>query len=476
MTSRSTPTLQVVVNPMLRPGSPIAADAFAMVQALGAENVRYVPWLPYPKLGVAELEPPTKQGTSWDFSLIDPITKAFLQATQGHSPVMNFSTIPAWLFKTKEPVTYPSDPDKAYWSYTQGTELKDPTGKELGDYYARLVSWYTRGGFTDENGKVHTSGYHYSFPIWEVLNEVESEHAMTPEQYTERYDAIVSGIMKVSPGTKFMGPALAAPSDEPKYFEYFLNHAHHKPGIPLDYISYHFYATPTLSQDINDWQYTFFDQAERFLTTVRYIEQIRLRLSPDTKTDADELGVILPTDNTPKDAEIVIPPGYWNAAGALYAYLYMELAKQGVEVIGESQLVGYPTQYPSVTMIDWKNGKPNARYWVLKLIEDNFHPGDVMVKTTADPGPAVAVQGFVTTKGKKLLLVNKSNRTVEVQMPAGIAGCSLETVDESTGEGPARLSQQSGSSLELAPFAVAVASRFGSGKKSLAASHMLPSE
>jgi hypothetical protein len=127
-------------------------------------------------------------------------------------------------------------------------------------------------------------------------------------------------------------------------------------------------------------------------------------------------------------------------------------------------------------MIDWKNGKPNARYWVLKLIEDNFHPGDVMVKTTADPGPAVAVQGFVTTKGKKLLLVNKSNRTVEVQMPAGIAGCSLETVDESTGEGPARLSQQSGSSLELAPFAVAVASRFGSGKKSLAASHMLPSE
>ena len=45
-------------------------------------------------------------------------------------------------------------------------------------------------------------------------------------------------------------------------------------------------------------------------------------------------------------------------------------------MIGESQLVGYPSQFPSVSMIDWKNGKPNARYWVLSLLKDNFHPGD----------------------------------------------------------------------------------------------------
>ncbi len=38
-------------------------------------------------------------------------------------------------------------------------------------------------------------------------------------------------------------------------------------------------------------------------------------------------------------------------------------------MIGESQLVGYPSQFPSVTMIDWKNSKPNARFWVLSLVE-----------------------------------------------------------------------------------------------------------
>jgi hypothetical protein len=127
---------------------------------------------------VAELEPPTAISTSWDFSRIDPITLDFLNATQGHDTVMNFSTIPAWMFITAKPVTFPDDPNQAFWHYTQGKQLRDPSGKELGDYYARLVSWYTKRGFTDELGRFHSSGYHYKFPIWEVLNEPDSEHGM----------------------------------------------------------------------------------------------------------------------------------------------------------------------------------------------------------------------------------------------------------------------------------------------------------
>jgi hypothetical protein len=203
--SRSTPTLQLGAFPVLRRGSPLHDSSFAALKQLGADYVRYVPWLPYPRLAVAELEPPTSDTTSWDFTHIDPIIEDFLAATSGHSVVMTFSTIPAWLFKTSQPVTYPPDPNQVYWSYTQGTELKDPSGRQLGDYYARLVSWYTRKGFIDENGKEHTSGYHYSFPIWEVLNEPDLEHHTTAEQYTRRYDAIVSAIHKVSPQTRVHG-------------------------------------------------------------------------------------------------------------------------------------------------------------------------------------------------------------------------------------------------------------------------------
>jgi hypothetical protein len=453
--SKSTPTLQVVVNPPLRPGEPLGIAAYQAVKDLGADYVRYVPWLPYPRLAVAELEPPTAQKTSWDFSVIDPMTKDFLAATDGHSTVMNFSTIPAWLFKTDKPVTYPDDPSKVVWDYTQDNELRDPTGKELGDYYGRLVSWYVNGGFTDENGVRHESGYHYKFPVWEVLNEVEFEHHTTPEQYTQRYDAIVEGIHRVSPETKFMGMALAAPNDHPEFVEYFLNPANHKPGIPLDFISYHFYASPTPSQTIADWQYTFFDQADGFLNTVRYIENIRKRLSPQTKTDTDELGVILPTDNNPED-KVPPPKAYWNLAGSLYAYLFIELSRLQIDVIGESQLIGYPTQFPSVSMMDWENNKPNARFWALKLLKDSFHPGDEMVETSVG-SKDLAAQAYITSTGRKMLIVNKRNRALEISLPdAGKA--SALTVDPSTGDGPARSITTAGGTIALEPFAVTVVS------------------
>jgi hypothetical protein len=455
---KSTPTLQVVVNPRLEHGEPLSGAAYQAVAQLGADYVRYVPWLPYPRLAVAELQPPTSAGTSWDFSLIDPMTKDFLAATAGHPTVMNFSTSPAWLYKTDKPVTYPADKDQVDWNYTQGTELRDPTGKELGDYYARLVSWYINGGFTDELGVRHASGYHYKFPVWEVLNEVDSEHTMSPQQYTERYDAIVSAIHKVSPETKFIGLALAAPSSRPDFFEYFLNPVNHKPGIPLNYISYHFYASPTRLQTLADWQYTFFDQADGFLNTVRYVESIRKRLSPSTKTDLDELGVILPTDNAAGD-DVPPPSAYWNIAGSLFAYLYIQLSRMQIDLIGESQLIGYPTQYPGVSLMDWIKNKPNARFWVLKLIKDSLHPGDKLVETdlNGEGSGDVEAQAFVTSAGHKLLLANKRDRRVEVKLPDAQNASAL-TVDESNGDQPARIEKLTGSVIKLEPFAVSVVS------------------
>jgi hypothetical protein len=456
--SRSSPTLQVVVNPPLRHGDPLNVASYKAVKELGADYVRYVPWLPYPRLAVAELEPPTPQKTSWNFSLIDPMTKDFLAATEGHWTILNFSTIPTWLFKTEKPVTYPDDPFKVDWDYTQGAELRDPSGKQLGDYYARLVSWYVNGGFTDENGLRHESGYHYKLPYWEVLNEVDFEHNMTPEQYTARYDAIVSAIHAVSPETKFVGLALAMPSNSPQYFEYFLDRKNHRPGIPLDFISYHFYASPVRGENVDNWQYTFFDQADGFLNSVRYIEAIRRRLSPQTRTTTDELGVILPTDNTAED-KVPPPPAYWNAAGSLYAYLFIELSRLQIDVIGESQLVGYPTQFPSVSMMNWENNKPNARFWVLKLIKDSFHPGDTLVETKlsgADSG-SVEAQAFVTPAGRKLLLSNKRNHAVEIPVPDAGKATAL-TVDLQTGDEPARTMKPSGGSIRLEPFAVTVVS------------------
>jgi hypothetical protein len=451
--SRMTPTFQVVVNPPLRRGSKIHDAAFRTVHDLGSDLVRYVPWLPYPKLGVAELEPPKDGKTSWDFSLIDPMTEDFMQATAGHPVMLNFSTIPEWMFKTPREVNYPHDPDQVTWDYTQGNDLRDPSMKELANYYTRLVSWYTLGGFKDEYGVPHNSGHHYKFDYWEVFNEIDLERKMTPRQYTERYDAVVEGLHRVAPDMKFAGLALGYPSHGQDYFEYFLNHAHHKPGIPLDMITYHFYASPSADQTPEIQQYTFFDQADHFLDTVRYIESIRQRLSPQTKTDANELGSIAADDN--RSGPIVIPNSYWNLSGALYAYVYAELAKLGIEYAGESQLVGYPTQFPSVTMVNWETGQPNARYWVLKLLHDNFGPGDNLVDTLVD-SPYVYALGIVTREGKhKVLLVNKRDRTFAVSMP-GASGGRLDVVDQQIASQPPATSQLRSDEVSLGGLAVAV--------------------
>jgi hypothetical protein len=54
------PTLQVVSNPLLaRQFSPIHTQIFASLKQLNAEYTRYAAWFPYPKLAVAELDPPS---------------------------------------------------------------------------------------------------------------------------------------------------------------------------------------------------------------------------------------------------------------------------------------------------------------------------------------------------------------------------------------------------------------------------------
>jgi hypothetical protein len=451
-TSKTTTTLQVVVNPPLRPGSPIHDPAWQSLRALQADYVRFVPWLPYPRLAVAELEPPTAQHASWDFSLIDPLVADFFTATDGRPIMLNFSTIPQWMYRTDKPVAYPANPDEVVWNYEQGPELRDPSAKEVGDYYARLAGWYTQGGFTDEIGKFQSSPYHYKIALWEVLNEVDAEHSFTPRTYTKVYDAIVSSVRKVLPDTQFVALALAAPSDHPDFFEYFLNPQNHQPGIPLDYISYHFYASPAPSQPPDTWQYTFFDQADRFLTSVRFIEAIRQRSSPNTKTAINELGAILPGD---PDGKETIPDTYWNLCGALYAYLFAELADQGIDLVGSSQLVGYPTQFPSVTMLDWKTGQPNARYRVLQLLRENFAAGDRLVKTS-DPSPDLRAQAFVSPDGtRKLLVINKRAHPVTLEVP-GATGARESHIDTASASAAPSSSSLSSDHLALGAFSVTV--------------------
>ena len=458
----TTPTLQVVVNPLLKRGSPIHDRAFEELRRLAADNVRFVPWFPYPHYAIAELYAPQDGKTSWDFSKIDPFTLDFLEAARDHDVTLNFSTIPPWMFKTDRPPVYPADPDQTAWTYQEGHELRDPTLKEISDYFSRLVSWYTQDGFTDEFGVYHESGHHYKIAYWEVLNEPDFEHDTSPRQYTQRYDAVVSAIRCLDPGIKFVGLSLAIPGRSPEFFEYFLNPDNHQPGIPLDMISYHFYAHPPADEPWESRPYTCFAQADGFITMTRYVETIRKRLSPHTQTNLNEIGIILGEDIGQMSPGYVFkpfPPHYWNLAAAIYAYLFANCATLGIEFMGESQLVGYPSQFPSVTMLDWETGAPNARFRTLELLKKHFAPGGQVVST--GPGGPFAVpqfhaQAFRTAAGqRKLLLVSKRDRRVLLSLP-GFDGATVEVVDQQTAGSPARKETLHAETYALPGFAVAV--------------------
>ncbi|HUI40816.1 MAG TPA: glycosyl hydrolase family 39, partial [Terriglobia bacterium] len=126
-----------------------------------------------------------------------------------------------------------------------------------------------------------------------------------------------------------------------------------------------------------------------------------------------------------------------------------------IDVAGESQLVGYPTQFPSVSMVDWKTGQPNARYWVLKLLHGNFGPGDQLVSTRVTT-PNVFAQAFVTRDGqRKILLVNQRDRTVDISLPV-TSGVREDYVDQTTAFQPPASMALPGEVLELRGLAVAV--------------------
>ena len=60
-------------------------------------------------------------------------------------------------------------------------------------------------------------------------------------------------------------------------------------------------------------------------------------------------------------------------------------------------------------MINYNTSEPNARYWALKLLLDTFGPGDRLLQTGSS-APSFTAQALGTSRGKKLLIVNKRNR------------------------------------------------------------------
>jgi glycosyl hydrolase family 39 (putative alpha-L-iduronidase) len=365
--------------------------------------------------------------------------------------------VPQWLFRTPARVPYPDDPAAQSWDYLQGTELRDPSRAELVGYFARVAAWYAAGGFVDEAGRAHRSGHHYRFDAWEVLNEPNAEHQMSGAEYVRRYDAIVDAVRRASPGTRFIGPALVFPFYQERFMKTFLKPAHHRPGVPIDMMSYHFYVSTEHERLTAGCPAPAFAEVDRGVSGARRLERLRARLRPAAGTAVTESGTVAVEDLAQWKPGYVyrpIPDTYWRLSAAVWAYMVSRLAELGVDVVAQSALAQFPGQFASVTMLDWESGEPNARYWVLKTLCDAMRGGGTLVQATTGSRTLHARAWRASDGGRRLLLVNTCDApaSVALDVPAG----ARWTVVEDAHAAPRREALPAGASPVLGGLGVAL--------------------
>ena len=134
-----------------------------------------------------------------------------------------------------------------WWFWAPGADHKefaDPTGVNVGLYFSRILSWYSKGGMTDELGTYHHSGHNYTFGYLEVLNEMDY---IAGPKYIKWYDGVVTTVRKAHPKIKFIGNCHAG-QGTPTMWEQFLNRSEHADDapFPIDAVSFHGCKTGTI--------------------------------------------------------------------------------------------------------------------------------------------------------------------------------------------------------------------------------------
>ena len=473
-TSSTVTTTQILAHAYTLRNSPIHDPLFKALENLHTDDTRLQFWYSVTRQAVFEVKEPTASQTFWDFQYADPLVADYYAHTSGKHH-FNATTIPRWMFHV--PVKdVPTDPTASFYPYTDDTRgdlLKDPTGRQIAAYQARIFQWYTKGGFTDEAGNFHKSGHHYKIDYWDVLNEPDFENKITVEQYTKIYDAVTEAIHAIDPGVEFFGPEVSG--SEVPWAHYFLDPKNHKPGsLPVTWFTFHNYVNAT--NDPSTWHEKYFTgpaksdtdgaSARVFMERIHEVLRTRDALSPKTKVSVDEMGTFDDVKTTEEACRANEPyqaydPLYWNAIGANWAYLFITSERLDMPLFSMSQMIGYPTQCPSISMFDKDTAKPNAHYWVLSLVHANFAPGD-RLSSTRSSSPDVEAQGAITKAGKKLLVINTTEHPISVGVRDSFADAialQADVVDQATGEEAPRRDRLTDQQITLAPFAVAVVSQ-----------------
>lgn len=364
-------------------------------------STRQVVWCPKPG-----------NGSRWDFTAMD--IKVLAVQTNVKFPettILMVHGLPPWACA-----------DRTCANATAG--LADPSGQQLGEYYSRILSWYSNGGFVDQ-GVHYQSGYNISFGYLEVLNEIDinphiyssSDPIVNARRYVAIYDGVTRSVRRDHPRMKFIGSCFSGPGLA-AHWAYFLDRSKHAPGTPWppEGVSFHAYVDIPGSSFVpfEKWGDMLFEQAVTVLNNARGSMQVIKAASPQTKVFANEIGICNTCSGALRFMNVAslrsANASWWNLHSALWAVMHGELVAMGVSMTGASGLLGYPTgppgspvgvpgpaptlgtifqpqvttlgNCPDMSLVDWETGLGNARLWTLRMVIDGLGTGEKRVLCT----------------------------------------------------------------------------------------------
>jgi len=142
---------------------------------------------------------------AWDFRTVDELIGDIYAA--GSRPLVDIGYMPDWM-----------------WDCASGRPL-DPTFAAFGEYAARLVSYYNRGSFVAEDGRVirNPAGVAHRVDVWELWNEPDlwtlacvgpsgkgpGALSLSPATYLAMWNALAPRMRAVDPTIRLAGPTIA---------------------------------------------------------------------------------------------------------------------------------------------------------------------------------------------------------------------------------------------------------------------------
>ena len=368
---------------------------------------------------IVEPFPPEHEQCKWDFSKLDIKVEEEIKNCEKGTYVFNIRTCPPWML----------DKSKAapLFALSSG-EAKDQSFKQLADFCARIVSWYNKGGFTDEKGIYHKSGHYYNIKYWEILNEQDAgESAIyikSGKQYAKAYDAIVKAIHEIDPDVLCGGPSQSCiPTEEHdvKYLKDFLENAEEA----VDFVSVHFYSDHAglilpdgIKRDRDDSLNI--PAKKKYFKAVKDIGRYFLKCR-ELVNNYGNIPIFVSETNVCLDTKFDYPLALGeysqnNYGVAWFGYLFKTGVMNGINILQQYQFYCPLNRSRHlknhISLINNITGEPHLTYWFIKALNDFFNTSGIIVENDFCGDVEVLSVKYPEQKKGILLVINKADGNI----------------------------------------------------------------